>query len=40
MVYDERENWAASDIALLRMAAELVPLTLFGSNLDAIAHTM
>ena len=36
MVYDE-ENWSASDINLLRMAAELVPLTQFGRNLDGMA---
>ncbi len=38
MVYDERDNWPAADINLLRIAAELVPLTLFNSNLDAIFH--
>lgn len=36
MVYDERENWRAEDMKLLRLAAELVPLTQFGRNLDSI----
>jgi hypothetical protein len=37
MVYDERENWRAEDMRLLRLAAELVPLTQFGRNLDSIS---
>ena len=36
MVYDEEEDWSASDLNLLRMAAELVPLTQFGLNLDGM----
>jgi len=33
MVYDERENWAASDITLLRMAAEIVSLTFYSDQI-------
>jgi hypothetical protein len=36
LVYDDQDNWPASDINLLRMAAELVPLTLLGPNLGAL----
>jgi hypothetical protein len=36
MVYDERENWKAEDMRLLRLAAELVPLGQFNRNLDSI----
>jgi len=39
LVYDEQEKWTAADINLLRIAAELVPLTLFGRNLDIITRT-
>jgi hypothetical protein len=38
LVYDEREKRTASDINLSRIAAQLVPLTLFGRNLDAITR--
>jgi len=36
MVYDENDDWRAEDLNLLRMAAELVPLTRFGQNLDGL----
>jgi hypothetical protein len=36
MVYDQTDDWAASDMALLQMAAELVPFTRFSQNLDSI----
>jgi hypothetical protein len=36
MVYDEHEKWRAEDMKLLRLAAELVPLTQFCRNLDSI----
>lgn len=36
LVYDETEEWGASDLNLLRMAAMLVPLTRFGNNLDGL----
>lgn len=36
IVYDDAEAWAASDINVLRMAAELVPMARFGNVLDAL----
>jgi len=34
LVYDDTETWGASDLNLLRMAAQLIPLTHFGKGLE------
>jgi hypothetical protein len=36
LVYDQADDWAASDLNLLQMAAELVPFTSFSQNLDSM----
>lgn len=37
LVYDDAEDWSAAEINLLSMAAQLVPISRFAQNVDALA---